>query len=131
MHERFEFVQEQAQEAEARKRKRPKAPVGLGQLPAKKKKGTKGISSMIDKWQAVRKEEVRFVTPGLMLLYHRTCACQPVAVQDCLMHCTVCLQVLLAHLNVFRRQAVFCKIHEAYHEPSLCKVWEVYFPLCA
>ena len=48
----------QAQEAEARKRKRPKAPVGLGQLTAKKKKGTKGLSSMIDKWQAVRKEEV-------------------------------------------------------------------------
>ena len=49
----------QAQDAEAKKRKRPKAPVGLGQLAAKKKTGTKGISSMIDKWQAVRKEEVR------------------------------------------------------------------------
>ncbi|DBB04500.1 TPA: hypothetical protein ACH3X1_012595 [Trebouxia sp. C0004] len=46
----------QAQEAEARKRKRPKAPVGLGQLAAKKKKGTKGVSGLIDKWQAVRKD---------------------------------------------------------------------------
>ena len=52
------MLHEQAQETEAKKRKRPKAPVGLGQLAAKKKKGTKGISSMIDKWQAVRKEEV-------------------------------------------------------------------------
>lgn len=54
-------VHAQAQEADVKKRKRPKAPVGLGQLPAKKKKGTKGMSSMIDKWQAVRKEEVRFI----------------------------------------------------------------------
>ncbi|DBA73897.1 TPA: hypothetical protein ACH3X2_009548 [Trebouxia sp. C0005] len=46
----------QAQEAEAKKRKRPKAPVGLGQLAAKKKKGTKGVSGLIDKWQAVRKD---------------------------------------------------------------------------
>jgi len=48
----------QAQEAEAKKRKRPKAPVGLGQLAAKKKKGTKGVSGLIDKWQAVRKDLV-------------------------------------------------------------------------
>lgn len=49
-------AEKQAQEAEARKRKRPKAPVGPGQLAAKKKKGTKGVSGLIDKWQAVRKD---------------------------------------------------------------------------
>lgn len=52
------FLHGQVPEAEAKKRKRPKAPVGLGQLAAKKKKSSKGISGMIDKWQAVRKEEV-------------------------------------------------------------------------
>lgn len=51
----------QAQEAEAKKRKRPKAPVGLGQLAAKKKKGTKGVSGLIDKWQTVRKDLVCLV----------------------------------------------------------------------
>ncbi len=51
----------QAQEAETKKRKRPKAPVGLGQLAAKKKKGTKGVSGLIDKWQAVRKDLVSHV----------------------------------------------------------------------
>ena len=58
------FLHGQVPEAEAKKRKRPKAPVGLGQLAAKKKKSSKGISGMIDKWQAVRKEEVHVLCPA-------------------------------------------------------------------
>ena len=33
--------------------------MGLGQLAAKKKKGTKGVGGLIDKWAAVRKNMVR------------------------------------------------------------------------
>lgn len=61
----------QAQEAEARKRKRPKAPVGLGQLAAKKKKGTKGVSGLIDKWAAVRKDLVGCVAPQFVAVLLR------------------------------------------------------------
>ena len=46
------------QETEAKKRKRAKAPVGLGQLAAKKKKSTKGVGGLIGKWAAVRKDLV-------------------------------------------------------------------------
>lgn len=110
----------QVQEAEAKKRKRPKAPVGLGQLAAKKKKGTKGISSMIDKWQAVRKEEV--CCTWALNCAHCVCViCYSSAawlfsqhgvsvnrLRDCTLQCTVSLPVLLADLYATQASQIRC-----------------------